>query len=81
MCNPKNINHRYIFLTETDRCGSKLSGNIQFEKENIHFFFIFPKICKKMKVQKLYFLNDYVFLLSTVVCVFLFGFISRKSQF
>ena len=80
MCNPKNSNHRYIFLTETDRCGSELSGNIQFEKENIHFFSVLPKICKKIKVQKLYFLNDYVFLLSTEICVFLFGFISRKLQ-
>ena len=74
MCNPKNSNHRYISLTETDRCGSELSGNIQFEKENIHFFSVLPKICKKIKVQKLY------FLLSTEICVFLFGFISRKLQ-
>ena len=51
MCNPKNINHTYIILTGTDRCGSKLSGNIQFEKENIHFFLYFPKSARKSKSE------------------------------
>ena len=33
----KDTNHRHILLTRTDRCNSKLSKNIYFEKD-IHSF-------------------------------------------
>ena len=37
--NLKNTNHSHISQTATDLCDSKLSKNIQFEKDNHLFFF------------------------------------------
>ena len=48
--NSKIANNRHISGTETEYCKSKLSENIQFEKDNKS---VFLAISKNMKVKKL----------------------------
>ena len=51
--NSTNTNHRH--LTKTDYCNFKLSKNIRFKTDIYLFFAILRKICKKIKVPRLYF--------------------------
>ena len=53
----KNTNWRHISLARGDHWDSKLSANIQCEKNNLSVFSNFPKICKKIHKKSMFLAN------------------------